>query len=519
MLRIGILLNSLTVPKWVSMCLDEISKNDFCKIELFVLNGAKIESKSSFNTILQRRFYKLDRWKNRKYDLLTPSVLIFPEQVHVMTVYPETTTHTDTFPRFDIEKIRGFNLDVILRFGFRILRGDILDAAKHGVWSFHHGDNHKYRGGPPCLWEVMRGEKTVGQVLQALDDELDGGGIIDRAWTLAHNVSIVKTQHQAFSKSPAILMRSLRRLHDRVLHAENNDHYDQPLYKAPTSFQFVKLFVRYVWRKLFNKRLKEKRLRWRLLYAKAGEKSLYKFKELIPPKGKFWADPFVLKWADRQHIFFEEYDHAKRKGHIEARTLIFSSCTLDEYGKAFNILEEPFHLSYPFPFHYRGNLFLTVDSGLGDLRVYRLDFNKKLIPIYTKKIDNPIHDPTIYCDGNLWWLFFSTTNDMLFLYYADDPISNKWQPHKFNPVVIDARGARPAGALFRAEGKLFRPAQDYTHEKRYALRIKEVVNLTTYDYFEKDAGSINPEWNDDVQGIHTMNRNSEYTVFDAMYFK
>ena len=36
----------------------------------------------------------------------------------------------------------------MLRVGFNIIRGEILNVPKYGVWSFHHDDEVKYRGGP-----------------------------------------------------------------------------------------------------------------------------------------------------------------------------------------------------------------------------------------------------------------------------------------------------------------------------------------------------------------------------------
>jgi methionyl-tRNA formyltransferase len=46
-------------------------------------------------------------------------------------------------------------LGVLLRFGFNILSGEILTVARYGVWSYHHGDNDYYRGGPPHFWELV----------------------------------------------------------------------------------------------------------------------------------------------------------------------------------------------------------------------------------------------------------------------------------------------------------------------------------------------------------------------------
>jgi hypothetical protein len=55
----------------------------------------------------------------------------------------------------DLERIRATRPDVLLRFGFNILKGPILELPRHGVWSYHHGDEMKFRGGPPGLWEIL----------------------------------------------------------------------------------------------------------------------------------------------------------------------------------------------------------------------------------------------------------------------------------------------------------------------------------------------------------------------------
>ncbi len=52
------------------------------------------------------------------------------------------------FPPEAVERIRAADLDVLLRFGFNIIRAQILETARYGVWSYHHGDNREYRGQP-----------------------------------------------------------------------------------------------------------------------------------------------------------------------------------------------------------------------------------------------------------------------------------------------------------------------------------------------------------------------------------
>jgi methionyl-tRNA formyltransferase len=85
---------------------------------------------------------------------------------------------SEYFSEPDLQAIRARELDFILRFAFGIIRGPILESARYGVWSFHHGDPEKYRGGPYCLWELRRKEPRTHVVLQRLTAKLDGGIVL-----------------------------------------------------------------------------------------------------------------------------------------------------------------------------------------------------------------------------------------------------------------------------------------------------------------------------------------------------
>ena len=90
------------------------------------------------------------------------------------------------FWSFSLEKIKSikkYNLDVLIRFGFKILRGKILKSSKYGVWSYHHGDNNENRGGPAGYWEVFEGHHITGSVLQILNEDLDNGQILYRSFS------------------------------------------------------------------------------------------------------------------------------------------------------------------------------------------------------------------------------------------------------------------------------------------------------------------------------------------------
>ncbi|MEY7852001.1 formyltransferase family protein [Natrarchaeobius sp. A-rgal3] len=67
--------------------------------------------------------------------------------------------------------------DVVVLFGFGLIRGEILTATEHGVLSFHPADIRRYRGMgvPPVFYD---GRDTIGTTLQRLNDSIDGGEIV-----------------------------------------------------------------------------------------------------------------------------------------------------------------------------------------------------------------------------------------------------------------------------------------------------------------------------------------------------
>ena len=78
----------------------------------------------------------------------------------------------------DVAETVGENTDVVVRFGFGVLKGEFLEMPTHGVLSFHRGDLESYRGQPGGLWEFLNDEPTAGVTLQRIDDDLDAGEIV-----------------------------------------------------------------------------------------------------------------------------------------------------------------------------------------------------------------------------------------------------------------------------------------------------------------------------------------------------
>src|SRR6185437_4555547 len=164
-LRVGIMLDSFTVTQWVSKVIRDIDTSPFAELALIILNAAPHRQekrtlpkrlKAYWTHSVFERYRRWDRQRNAcAEDAFAPADISESlKNVPLLRAIPIQTKFVDRFAAQDIETIRDQNLDVLFRFGFRIIRGDILACARYGVWSFHHGDHREYRGAPPGFWEM-----------------------------------------------------------------------------------------------------------------------------------------------------------------------------------------------------------------------------------------------------------------------------------------------------------------------------------------------------------------------------
>ena len=199
-LRIGLLLDTAELPNCFAVVVDQILQSNFARLELLVFNAdeekktAEPPRKRSLITKVidllrnRRRYHTLlfglyERWDRRNivpsenpHALVDCSARL--EHVESISVTPITKRFVHRFPAEAVEHIRARQLDVLIRFGFNILRGEVLTAANYGVWSYHHGDGDYYRGGPAHFWEVYEGNPISGVMLQVLTEELDAGKVL-----------------------------------------------------------------------------------------------------------------------------------------------------------------------------------------------------------------------------------------------------------------------------------------------------------------------------------------------------
>ena len=179
--KVGLLVDSLSVRVWQYHILDFIVKHPAFEIELVVLNEATTRAKDNRKYFIYKLFMRLDRkiFKTKANLFGLRSIPDFLKS-KVIKVKPKQGKNTDEIIESDLATIRTHSLDIILRFGFRILKGEILSAARFGVWSLHHGDNQVNRGGPPAFWEVVNSDHVTGVTLLQLSEDLDGGNSVGK---------------------------------------------------------------------------------------------------------------------------------------------------------------------------------------------------------------------------------------------------------------------------------------------------------------------------------------------------
>jgi hypothetical protein len=452
-----------------------------------------------------------------------------------LAVQPRQTRYSDYFEDADLDRIRRFELDVALRFGFRILRGGALQIARHGVWSYHHDDGQAVRGGPPGFWEVMEGHAATGSMLQVLTEDLDAGSALYRSWSPTHRRSVHRNKAHVYWKSSAFVARKLAELHRNGAAAVDGGaaaepdrdvtHYSGRLYRKPTNAEFLPRLVAFMARAAGGRLLEScRRGQWFIAFRREQNGitpvELFRFRPLWPARERYWADPFPLRHQGRDWIFFEDFRYRQKVGHIAAIEIDGNG----PMGPAVVALERPYHLSHPFLFRHHGELFMVPESAQNrTVEAYRCVRFPDQWTLEANLLEQErAVDATLHFDGDRWWMFVNVApegarhaHDELCLYFASSPLG-PWQPHARNPVKSDARSARPAGTLFAHAQRLYRPAQDCTVRYGHSIVVNEIERLSPTEFTERCAWRVEPRWRKGVVATHTLNSADGLSVVDGM---
>ncbi|WP_137128961.1 hypothetical protein [Rhizobium sp. FY34] len=240
---------------------------------------------------------------------------------------------------------------------------------------------------------------------------------------------------------------------------------------------------------------------------------------LPSPINRFLADPFPIRHGGRDYLFFEELPHATQKG-------IISYCLIDEAGNPGPItpvLEEPWHLSYPFLIEEDGQIFMIPEASLsGCIPLYRaVRFPDQWELFATLVSDVEAADATVIRHQGRLWMFAVTRqaiggySDTLAIWSADR-LTGPWTEHRYNPVLIDDRLSRPAGNMVIRNGTLYRPVQEARCGYGTALNLMRIDRLDDEGFEqvpETHLRAVSPVW--PGRKLHTLSGNGYIEAIDG----
>ncbi|HLN53054.1 MAG TPA: hypothetical protein VK212_05055 [Lentimicrobium sp.] len=537
-LKFAVMLNSMTVQQWQYESLKSLLEEPKVNPVLVIMNDSKqAPAKRFWNKITGYKWQNFFFKQYYRY-FFRPSVFKAMQVQDLFSNIPVIKCKTlksrvsEFFADEDLSLITKYEPDFIIKFGFGIIRGEILNCTPLGVWSFHHGDEQKYRGVPPGFWEIYYNDHRTGTILQRLTEKLDSGVILRKGIfkTVEHSWKGNLEQSIHFSKHwPAHVCKEII---NQGTFPDQTDGVstNAPLYKVPgntTFFLFMfKLFfnkIKFHYNELFRCE------NWQLGVIKARTADIlgtlqYEIDleevDFLEARNTnyYFADGFAVKDGERLLLLFENYSYKERLGHL-------SSVWFNERDYTFtepvDILREPWHLSYPFVFKYKGVTYCIPEcKDRKNVELYKLDtVSMKLVHLRTLIKDLEAVDPSLIYHQNHWYLFFTAgyaTNTELHIWHAEN-LEDEFVPHVLNPVKSNVSNSRPAGSLFYLDGKLYRPSQDCSRSYGGRVIINEIKVLTEESFLEVTVNVLEPPHG--FEGIHNISFAGDSMLFDCKKMK
>jgi len=530
-LRVGVLLDDGAPPAWTARILRDVQASDLAHIVAVIRRAGT--APAVHGAIVPRVLRGL-------YDVLDARVFAIADDpfaptdisavlgdVAMITVAAQPggeLAGTDS----ELAAIAAQRLDVALQLGSWRLGGRAPAIARFGVWSYQHGDAHADLGGPAGFWEVMTHAPVTASVLQ--QQAGDGERILYQSWSATDPISVRRNRANAYWKSSAFVMRALHDLQDlgpaSLERAPRAVPSGAPADAAePTARRLAAGFARFG-RAVVRDRAARlvTRKQWLLAYGiergRTGavpSQALAELSWIVPPRDRFWADPFVARHGDGWVVVFEEKLYAQRNARIAALEIDRDG----QVGEPYPVLERDYHLSYPFLFWWDATWWMIPESARnGTIDLWRAtEFPRRWT--HERTLIEGLHavDATLIEHAGRWWMFGNlgergaSKDDELHLFHAPTPLG-PWTPHRRNPIKSDIRGARPAGRPFWVDGAWHRPAQDSSAGYGSSIVVHRIERLDVDGYAERPASRLTPSFAPGLIGLHTINAADGLTVID-----
>lgn len=498
-LRVGVLLPSQPA-KWIPATLAAMTSAGYAEVvAVAVVPGGPLVTMP----LWQRAWVGFDQWlfgpskNSRTGDAVVPLL---------------------SLPCVTPARLSGERLDVLVDFS-GLAPTEVLTCARYGVWSFNPPESES-------AFEELYGKLVSTVTLRR--HRTNGTQVIYHGSFARDPLSLLRNRLADESRRSSILLRALADLHARgtepvtvvAAPCETTDATAGPMVRKAGDTSFPRWLVRW------SSRIVRQTLprlacgeQWQIAYRTCPEKldsaDAGQFRFLQPPAGIHYADPFAIEQNDARHIFFERWADGA-KGEIWCVALD----ERNQAGEPQRALVRPYHLSYPFVFAWRGEIYMLPETAQNrTVELYRavsfpLTWERCAVLRRGEAVDSSIFEYQgrwWMCTGGLGGSAFRHSE--LSLFWATSPLG-PWHPHPRNPVVCDVRRGRPAGAVFFAGGELIRPGQDCSRGYGYGITLSRIDVLSTVEYRETPVKTIEPDFAHHLCGVHTLNRSTTLEVLD-----
>jgi hypothetical protein len=541
-LRIGVMIDGFQIPRVFQGALTDIHRSDFANVELVIVNR-KVQAPTEgpgtrrrtavydwFQTYDRRRLFKPDPLEAIDCTDLLGSC-------SRLDITPAADRFVHRFPPDATAALRAYDLDLILRFGFRTLRGGVLTSARYGVWSFRYGTSEYFRCGPALFQEVLDGAECSAVSLQVRTGEADDGLALCKSFfPTVRGYWPSRNIFQPCWGSYHFVIRKLHELHEQGWNVVKQNAIpadpepaEKRIHPVPSNLHMLKWLVLNSGEELnlrVNPWHKTTNDQWRICIRPADSPRLITgqsqdksgFRWVPCPRGHYYADPVLIEDKGQLWLFFEDYIYNEKRGRIACAPVMPDGTA----GEVTICLDLPYHLSYPIVFHHDGEVFMlpeSVANGSAELwRATGFPFSWQL----EKKLASGLFVDTTPVLHESRWYFFTALLSRLHTHaafgavFSSASLTGEWALHPDSPISTDVRTARPAGAILKAGNRLLLPVQDCGERYGRRIQVEEIEELSPVTCRMRRLHAIEPDWDKTLKGAHTYGFCAGFEVLDAV---
>ncbi len=258
------------------------------------------------------------------------------------------------------------------------------------------------------------------------------------------------------------------------------------------------------------------------------------FYKLLSPTYRYWfADPIPCVIDGKCYIFMEVYDRFTEKGHIGVSRVNNKTLKID---RPVNIIEEEFHMSFPFVFYYKANIYMIPETHeVKQIRIYKMGesvYKWNLYHVYDT--NEELSDTIVLLKDETIYLLNTEKNkknpyQTKMHFFRIDNLLNKsalieiplnisapdWQEYRYNN--------RNGGMVVKDKDRIYRiiqEAEDWWYGKDIVVR--EIQNYSDEGYdesediqkLEMNEIPVKIRKNHEILGIHTYGYEDGFEVID-----